>query len=34
MHTGILVWIVGFFFKATGDLQMARFKANPDNKGK
>jgi len=28
------VWFVGFFFEAVGDLQMARFKANPANKGK
>lgn len=28
------VWIVGFFFEAMGDYQMARFKANPANKGK
>ena len=30
----ILVWIIGFFFEAVGDLQMARFKADPANKGK
>jgi steroid 5-alpha reductase family enzyme len=30
----ILVWAVGFLFEALGDLQMARFKANPANKGK
>jgi steroid 5-alpha reductase family enzyme len=30
----ILVWGVGFFFEAFGDLQMARFKAIPANKGK
>lgn len=29
----ILVWAVGFFFEAVGDLQLARFKANPANKG-
>jgi steroid 5-alpha reductase family enzyme len=28
----ILVWAIGFFFEATGDWQMARFKANPANK--
>ena len=28
------VWAVGFFFEAAGDFQMARFKANPANKGK
>jgi steroid 5-alpha reductase family enzyme len=31
---GIIVWAVGFFFEAGGDLQLARFKANPANKGK
>jgi steroid 5-alpha reductase family enzyme len=30
----ILVWAVGFFFEAIGDFQLARFKANPENKGK
>jgi steroid 5-alpha reductase family enzyme len=28
------VWAVGFFFEAVGDWQLARFKANPANKGK
>jgi len=31
---GLLVWIVGFVFEAGGDFQLARFKANPANKGK
>ncbi|WP_018334547.1 DUF1295 domain-containing protein [Actinomycetospora chiangmaiensis] len=31
---GALVWLVGFFFESVGDAQLARFKANPDNKGK
>jgi steroid 5-alpha reductase family enzyme len=30
----ILVWAIGFFFEAVGDLQLARFKANPANRGK
>jgi steroid 5-alpha reductase family enzyme len=30
---GIAVWAVGFFFEAAGDLQLARFKADPANKG-
>lgn len=30
----VLVWAVGFFFEAVGDFQLARFKANPANKGK
>jgi steroid 5-alpha reductase family enzyme len=28
------VWAIGFFFEAMGDWQLARFKANPANKGK
>ena len=28
------VWLIGFFFEAMGDLQLACFKANPANKGK
>ena len=28
------VWLVGFFFEAVGDWQLARFKADPANKGK
>lgn len=31
---GVVVWAVGFFFEAVGDLQLARFKADPANKGK
>ncbi|HSJ56259.1 MAG TPA: DUF1295 domain-containing protein [Anaerolineae bacterium] len=30
----VVVWLVGFFFEAVGDLQLARFKADPANKGK
>ena len=30
----LAVWVVGFFFEAMGDLQLARFRANPANKGK
>ena len=32
--TGVLVWIVGFFFESVGDYQMSRFKKNPSNKGR
>jgi steroid 5-alpha reductase family enzyme len=28
------VWAIGFFFEAVGDWQLARFKANPANKGR
>lgn len=30
---GVVVWAVGFVFEAGGDLQLARFKANPANRG-
>ena len=33
-YAGILVWIIGFSFEAGGDFQLARFKSNPQNKGK
>ena len=31
---GIFLWGVGVFFEAVGDWQLARFRANPDNKGR
>jgi len=31
---GIAVWLVGFVFEAGGDAQLARFKADPSNRGK
>jgi steroid 5-alpha reductase family enzyme len=31
---GAMVWGIGFFFEAVGDWQLARFKADPANKGK
>ena len=31
---GVVVWAIGFFFESVGDIQLARFKANPVNKGK
>ena len=30
---GVSVWMVGFFFEAVGDWQLARFKADPANEG-
>ena len=33
-YLAVLVWAYGFFFEAMGDWQLARFKANPANKGK
>lgn len=31
---GAGVWLVGFYFEAVGDYQLARFKSDPANKGK
>ncbi|PTL59319.1 DUF1295 domain-containing protein [Paraconexibacter algicola] len=31
---GVALWAVGLFFEAVGDAQLARFKADPANKGK
>lgn len=31
---GAMIWIFGFAFEVTADLQKSRFKANPANKGK
>jgi steroid 5-alpha reductase family enzyme len=31
---GMLLWLTGFIFETGGDFQLARFKANPQNKGK
>src|SRR6266404_4565892 len=31
---GATIWLIGFGFESIGDLQLARFKANPKNKGK
>lgn len=31
---GALLWLVGLVFEAGGDWQLARFRANPDNRGK
>jgi steroid 5-alpha reductase family enzyme len=33
-YTGAALWLVGFIFETGGDLQLARFKSNPANKGK
>ena len=30
----IPIWSIGFFFEAVGDWQLARFRANPDNRGR
>lgn len=31
---GAALWLVGFFFETVGDAQLARFKADPRNRGK
>ncbi|WP_067720860.1 DUF1295 domain-containing protein [Nocardia yamanashiensis] len=31
---GVLVWAIGFVFEAVGDRQLARFKADPGNRGR
>ncbi|MGE0821147.1 MAG: DUF1295 domain-containing protein [Candidatus Binatia bacterium] len=31
---GLLLWGIGFFFETVGDWQLARFKADPANKGR
>jgi len=33
-YLGLFVFIIGFAFEAGGDFQLARFKKNPNNKGK
>jgi steroid 5-alpha reductase family enzyme len=33
-YVGIGIWIIGFFFEFTADLQMHLFKRKPENKGK
>jgi len=31
---GVVLWLIGMFFEAVGDWQLARFKRNPDSAGK
>jgi steroid 5-alpha reductase family enzyme len=33
-YIGIIFWLIGFCFEAGGDFQLARFRADPANKGK
>jgi steroid 5-alpha reductase family enzyme len=33
-YLAVPVWLIGFFFESAGDIQLARFKANPLNRGK
>jgi steroid 5-alpha reductase family enzyme len=30
----VALWLIGFFFEAIGDQQLASFKADPANRGK
>ena len=32
-YIGVALWLVGLFFEAVGDAQLARFKADPANQG-
>ncbi|QDU92509.1 DUF1295 domain-containing protein [Lignipirellula cremea] len=34
MVIGVILWIVGLFFETVGDYQLARFKADPANRGR
>ncbi len=31
---GVFIWVIGFFFEAVGDWQLAQFKADPANKSR
>ena len=31
---GVMLWLVGFFFESVGDWQLARFRGDPNNRGK
>ena len=31
---GLLLWLVGFYFEAVGDLQLSRFRSDPQNRGR
>ncbi|MDQ3475927.1 MAG: DUF1295 domain-containing protein [Actinomycetota bacterium] len=31
---GVAIWVVGMFFETVGDLQLTRFRKDPDSKGK
>ena len=33
-YAGLALWSIGFIFEAVGDWQLARFKADPDQKGR
>lgn len=33
-YFAIVIWVIGFVFETVGDLQLTKFKSNPNNKGK
>jgi steroid 5-alpha reductase family enzyme len=33
-YIGIILFLIGFYFEVAGDLQLNRFKRNPENKGR
>lgn len=33
-YVGVLMWLIGFIFESSGDMQLSRFIANKDNAGK
>ena len=33
-YLAVVIWLIGFYFEVAGDFQLARFKSNPENKGK
>jgi len=33
-YLAVLIWALGFFFESVGDIQLTRFRKNPENKGK
>ena len=33
-YAGVAFWMVGMVFESIGDLQLSRFRSNPENKGK
>lgn len=32
--SGIIIWMIGFYFESTADKQLSEFIKNPENKGK
>jgi steroid 5-alpha reductase family enzyme len=33
-YAGMVLWMLGMFFESVGDFQLARFKSDPENRGK